>query len=118
AIHYRLNSGGQTPFWDACRADTDLAGAEPIVEFYAENGPSDLGRLALLSPYDQFTIDGWLTLLVGLKAPTTRTYIPTEHEPQLWSKLRAHFRSRAEQALAISDALKVVRSPQWKWRRE
>ena len=118
AIHYRFNTRQLTPFWDACRADTDLAGAEAIVEFYQENGPSDFGRLALLSPYDQFTMDGWLTLLVGQQVPTTRAYVPSPTESELWSKLRSHIRSRAKQAFSIPEALAAVRSPRWKWNRE
>jgi tryptophan halogenase len=118
AIHYRFNSRQQTPFWDACRADTDLAGAEPIVEYYQENGPSDFARLALLSPFDQFTMDGWLTLLVGQKVPTSRSYTPNAAESEHWAKLRAHIRTRAKQAFTIPEALAAVRSPQWKWNRE
>lgn len=118
AIHYRFNTRQRTPFWDACRADTDLAGAEPMVEFYRENGPSDLGRLSLLSPFDQFTMDGWLTLLVGQKVPTTRAYTPSAAEADLWAKLQGHIRSRAKQAFTIPEALAAVRSPHWKWNRE
>ena len=118
AIHYRFNTRQQTPFWDACRADTDLAGAEPIVEFYAENGPSDVGRLTLLSPFDQFTMDGWLTLLVGQKVPAARKFVPTTAEAELWAKLRAHIRLRGQQAFSIPEALAAVRSPRWKWNRE
>jgi len=118
AIHYRFNIRQQTPFWDACRADTDLAGAEPIVDFYQENGPSDLGRAMLLSPFDQFTMDGWLTLLVGMKVPTNRTFTPSPAEAEHWAKLRAHIRSRAKQAFTIREALAAVRSPRWKWNRE
>src|SRR5581483_8509675 len=38
AIHYKFNERLETPFWRACWADADLAGAEEIVEFYRENG--------------------------------------------------------------------------------
>jgi len=63
-------------------------------------------------------MDGWLTLLVGQKVPTTRTYTPSAAEADLWAKLQGHIRSRAKQAFTIPEALAAVRSPHWKWNRE
>ena len=40
AIHYKFNTRFDTPYWKACVADTDLAGAQHFVDFYRENGPS------------------------------------------------------------------------------
>ena len=118
SIHYKFNARQQTPFWQACRAQVDLAGAEEIVAFYEENGPSDLARQELLGSYDQFTMDGWLTLLVGLKAPTRRRFSPSAEEMSVWTQLRAHVRSRAAQAFTIPEALAAIRSPRWKWNRD
>lgn len=115
AIHYKLNTRLDTPFWQACRAETDLAGAEPIVEFFQENGPTDLARQSLLNAYDQFTIDGWLTLLVGMKVPYRKRYVPTREELQIWAQSRAQMRTRAKQGFTVKDALALVRSPRWKW---
>jgi tryptophan halogenase len=39
ALHYRFNTRLETPFWQACRADTDLGEAVGLVEFFEENGP-------------------------------------------------------------------------------
>jgi tryptophan halogenase len=118
SIHYRFNSRQQTPFWDACRNEVDLAGAEEMVAFYHENGPSDYARQALLSPFDQFTMDGWLTLLVGQRVPTQRKYEPASAERATWEQIRAHMQKRAHDALTIPQALAVVRSPRWKWNSE
>jgi hypothetical protein len=94
AIHYRFNSRLETPFWRACHADTDLAGAEEIVEFFQENGPSAHGRTMLLNSLDQFTIDGWLALLVGMKVPCRRRFEPSAAERQEWRRICEHFRTR------------------------
>jgi tryptophan halogenase len=118
AIHYRFNTRQQTSFWKACRAEVDLAGAEAIVDFYAENGPSDFARQALLSPFDQFTMDGWLTLLVGQQVTTQRKYEPTPSERTTWEQIRVHVRARTRDAFTIPQALAVVRSPRWKWNPE
>ena len=80
AIHYKFNTRLDTPFWRACRADADLAGAEDIVEFYEENGPSHLGQVMLLNQLDQFTIHGWLSLLVGMRVPHRSKFEPSQAE--------------------------------------
>lgn len=115
AIHYKFNTRFDTPFWRACRADIELAGAEPIIDFYAENGPTDLARQSLLNPYDQFTMDGWLTLFVGQKVPHRKRYTPSTVEMELWQQIRTQIRSRARQGFTVKEALAIVRSPQWKW---
>jgi tryptophan halogenase len=44
ALHYRFNTMLDTPFWQHCRANTPLHGAQPLVDFYVENGPSLLAK--------------------------------------------------------------------------
>src|SRR5262249_58289961 len=39
AVHYKFNTGMDTPFWRACRADCELGPAAEAVEYYPENGP-------------------------------------------------------------------------------
>jgi len=117
-IHYRYNTALDTPFWRACRADTELAGAEPIVEFFEENGPSDLGRQALLSPFDQFTMDGWLTLLVGQRVPYRKQHVPSNLEAATWRKVNDQNRAQVKNAFTIPQGLAMVRSPAWRWNLE
>ena len=40
AVHYKFNTRLDTPFWRHCREHVALHGAEPVVDFYRENGPS------------------------------------------------------------------------------
>jgi tryptophan halogenase len=118
AIHYKFNTRLDTPFWRACRADTDLAGAEDIVDYFQQNGPSVHARLTLLNQLDQFTIDGWLALLVGMKVPYARTHEATEAERSEWRRISGHFCKQAQQALTIREALDIIRSPRWHWNRD
>jgi tryptophan halogenase len=115
SIHYRYNTRLDTPFWRACRADTDLAGAEDIVEFYQENGPSHHGRVMLLNQLDQFTIDGWLSLLVGMRVPHRSRFQPSEKERAEWRRITEHNKRQAESAMSVKEALDAVRSPRWRW---
>jgi tryptophan halogenase len=39
ALHFRFNRKLDTPFWQRCRAEVDLAGAEAIVEAFGEGAP-------------------------------------------------------------------------------
>ena len=67
AIHYKFNSLSDTPFWRACRADTPLHGAQNVVDYYRENGPSILGGSMLVHAASPFRLDVYLTLLVGMR---------------------------------------------------
>jgi tryptophan halogenase len=115
AIHYKFNTRLDTPFWQACRADTDLAGAQDIVEFYQENGPSHHGRVMLLNQLDQFTIDGWLALLVGMRGPHRSKFAPSADQRAHWRRIGEHNKRLAESAMSIEAALAAMRSPRWQW---
>src|SRR5688572_21853628 len=115
AIHYKYNTRQGTPFWQACRADTDLAGAERIVNYYNENGPSPLCQELLFDPFDQFKLAGYTALLVGMKVPYERTHTPTEAEWRTWNAKRQRFKDAATKALTVREALDIIHSPRWRW---
>jgi tryptophan halogenase len=76
AIHYKFNTRLNTPFWQACRAEAKLHGAEAMVEFYRENGPSSLSG-QLLHSSNSFGVHGYLSLLVGQGVPHAKVYTAT-----------------------------------------
>jgi tryptophan 7-halogenase len=39
ALHYRFNTRKDTPFWSACRRDTDVSGLEPLLEVFRGGAP-------------------------------------------------------------------------------
>ena len=118
SIHYKFNTRLQTPFWLACQADTNLAGAEPIVEYYQENGPSTIWRDALIDVYDLFNLDGWYAMLVGMQVPHRGRYQPSEAEWQQWRKIQQAIRRKAESAMTCEEALRLVYSPAWSWNQD
>ena len=84
AVHYAFNRRLDTPFWKTCRAETDLAGAARLVEFYRENGPSLLGKAQLVRPTNSFGMDGFLTLLVGQMVPHAKAAGISPAEQKVW----------------------------------
>ena len=115
AVHYRFNTRAYTPFWDHCRRDTELGGAELVVDYYRENGPSALPGSALLRPHDQFGMRGYYALLVGQKVTYRQTYVPSAAEWQRWELMREKHRLAAMQAMTVAEALGTIHSPNWRW---
>jgi tryptophan halogenase len=118
AVHYRFNTRLATPFWKACCADVDLAGAQGIVDYYRELGPSIVWRSTLIDSIDQFRLDGYLTLLVGQAVPHARRYDPPAAERELWQKIQTAYRRKGETGMTVEEALAIIRSPTWKWHQE
>ncbi|HEX3313333.1 MAG TPA: tryptophan halogenase family protein [Gemmataceae bacterium] len=115
AIHYKFNERLDTPFWRACRADANLAGAEEFVEYYRENGPSVVYRNTLLPPQDQFGMEGYLSMLVGQQVPYRKKYVPDATAQQNWERIRQAVKNKVSQAFTVREALDFIRSPLWTW---
>ncbi|HEX8912659.1 MAG TPA: tryptophan halogenase family protein, partial [Humisphaera sp.] len=115
AVHYRFNGRLDTPFWQACRETVDLAGAEPVVAFYRENGPTPIWGSTLLPHRDQFGPEGYLSLLLGQGVPHSRAYGPTPAEREAWGTIRRAVGAKAAAGLTVEEALARVRSPGWRW---
>lgn len=115
AVHYKFNTRLDTPFWQACRADTQLHGAEFLVEFYKENGPSVVAGAQLLHPSNSFGMDGYLALLVGQQVPHARRHQPSALEQKLWADKSALWAQQARQGLDVKQCLQAIRKPGWKW---
>lgn len=115
AIHYKYNDRLDTPFWRACRQETDLAGAEPIVEYYQQNGPAPYWAESLFHQSDQFRYAGYSCLLLGQRVPFRKSHVPTSAELQIWERHRARNRATAAAALSVRQALDQIHSPTWKW---
>jgi tryptophan halogenase len=108
-VHYKFNTRLDTPFWRHCREYVDLAGAEEVVEFYRENGPSPIWGKAILKPFDQFGMDGWLAMLVGQKVPHRNPYVPDDRELARWRQHVETNKASALRAVAVKEALLAVR---------
>ena len=115
SIHYRFNTRLDTPFWQAARSDVKMHGAEPIVEFYRENGPSNVAAQRFIHPSNTFGIEGYLTLLTGQGVPHAKPYAPTAAEQKSWTGYQRTWQAAAENAFGVKEALGVFRSPKMRW---
>jgi tryptophan halogenase len=115
AVHYAFNTRLNTPFWQTCRAEVDLAGAARIAEYYRENGPTSLGKHHLLTAINSFGLDGYLALLVGQMVPHERAATASPEETKAWRARLARFAADAKRGFSVSQTLQTIRSPSWKW---
>jgi tryptophan halogenase len=115
AVHFKFNTGLDTPYWRECRALCELGGAAEVVAYYQENGPGIYHKLTLLDRLSQFGLEGYWSLLLGQKVEYQRPYVPSPQERDTWRQIRQAFRAKAEAGVGVKEALGVVRSPQFHW---
>ena len=115
ALHYKLNTALDTPFWRHCVADTDVSNIAGLLEFYAENGPTGFCRYRLPRTENDFGVEGFLVMLVGNRAPYTARHTPTAAERATWERHRAEFNATAQTALDVRETLAFIRHPGWTW---
>jgi tryptophan halogenase len=115
AIHFKFNTRLDTPYWQACRSDTELGTAAEIVEYYQEHGPSGVWRITLIPPNDPFQTEGYLSMLLGQQVPCRKTYTADAQDLLAWQQIRYKIREIAARAFSVPEALRLIRSPAWKW---
>lgn len=111
ALHYKFNTRFETPFWQAARKDVDVAGAETIVEYYRQCGPSSLWGPMLIDPVDIFGPGGYLALFVGQNVPTRVKYEPNMHEKAAWEAEVQKYRAAAHGGVGVAEALAAAVVP-------
>jgi len=117
SIHYKFNDRLDNSFWRETRASVNIAGAEHIVDFFQENGPTLLLRTPVLDAGDPFGAEGYLAILVGLRVPFRQTYLPSESDLNVWAQYKAAVRQMADDGVAVPEAMERLKSPEWKWNR-
>jgi tryptophan halogenase len=115
ALHYKLNTRLDTPFWRHCQNDTDVSSIAPLLEFYRENGPTGFARHLLRPTGSNFGVEGFLVMLVGNRAPYENRHTPPVAERQTWRRYRDHFAAQAKAGMDVKEALSCVRHSQWTW---
>jgi tryptophan halogenase len=115
AIHYKFNTGMDTPFWRECREKCELGRAAEAVDYFRENGPGPYHRQTLLNPLSQFGLEGFWTLLIGQKVPYRGPYVPSPPERETWRQVQQAFKAKGERGVSVKEALTLVRSLEFKW---
>jgi tryptophan halogenase len=111
AIHYKYNTKLQSPFWQACRKDVDLSGADTLVEYYRQCGPSSLWGPMLVDSVDLFPPVSYLALLMGLNVETRYERNISRKEREIWEAERLRFRSAAMNGVTVAEALNMLPPP-------
>lgn len=115
AVHYKYNTRLDTPFWRAARADVALHGAQDVVDFYRENGPSVVAREALIHPSNSFGLDGYLVMMIGQAVPHEKPYQPPPKEAEFWRQRCRQLATEAQNGMDVKEALRAIRQPNLKW---
>jgi len=118
ALHYKVNTRLDTPFWQHCREDTDVSRLEAFFEFYEENGPTGLSRYMLPREGGNFGVEGWLVHMVGNSVPYRARHEATKAERLTWERHRADFAAIAQRSLTVRQALDIIRDPGWTWHKK
>ena len=119
AVHYRFNTRLDTPFWEHCRRETPLHGAERIVRSYQENGPTTVFAMELLNPTTSlFHLEGFYALLLGQKVPHRRVAPADPRVADILASHRAACAAVAAGGLDLRRGLEWMRHPSWPWPRE
>ncbi len=108
-VHYKFNHHIDTPFWDQCRSDCSLGGAAEFYEYYRLAGPSTLSS-RLLCRDSVFGFNGYMNVLLGLKAETERPPEFSERDWQSWGDYAARMKKNAQQALTTEQAIDILLS--------
>ncbi len=115
ALHYRFNTRLETPFWQRCRAETDLGHLDEFIHFYQENGPTGFARQLLPAGSDAFHLSGYLALLLGMKVPYAGGGKIDDAEKATWQRFCQRHGNRAMKSLTVRQCLEAVRHPAWQW---
>ncbi len=115
AVHYAFNDLLDTPFWQACRNDTDLGAAEAFVRYYRDNGPTTSSCGPLMPSENSFGMEGYLSMFLGQRLDHARSYQPDDKELKAWQRYQSELAKRAKSGFTVAQTLELMRSPRWKW---
>jgi tryptophan halogenase len=114
-VHYKFNTRLNTPFWQACRASTDLGEAQELVDYYQDNGPILFGPSLINRSNSVFGVEGYMNMLVGQKVPHQAQFEASAEELRKWGMFKQQNIHMARQSFTVAQALQEIRSPDWEW---
>lgn len=117
AFHYKFNRRRDTAFWRHCHEETSLGDYEGFYRLYEEVGPSP-GLLVKAVPQrpNIYGVEGFLAMLVGMRVPhRAMGWQPAAEDLAKWERQRQKHAGAAASGLTVKEALRAIRSPQWRW---
>jgi tryptophan halogenase len=109
SLHFKFNRRLDTEYWKACRSDASIGNAEGLVDYYRKVGP-DLSLLSVEMKRDFFTLEGYVTLLVGQSVPYEREVRISDAEKQKWARLKARMWDLASTGIPAEEYLQLLRT--------
>ena len=73
------------------------------------------GRHRLRTAVNNFTLEGWLVMMVGNRVPYQRRHAPPATEQRVWEQHRQGLAAHASAGLSVKEALAYVHHPGWSW---
>lgn len=115
AYHYKFNTRLDTPFWKHCREKTSLGDFEAFYQSYLKLGPSPKTIEALPYKPNIYGIEGYLTMLVGMRVPYENQVPPDESERLTWDRHQRAMKAKVAAGVDSKQALAAIRSAHWQW---
>jgi len=118
AIHYKFNRARASEFWRWCNSSITLGSLEGFVDSYQQIGPKlsslipdpvEHGRV-IFPPWSMFGFSGYLTILTGMRVPTSASPTISDGERQKCTELWTLQDERANGALTTEEAIEAVHS--------
>ena len=109
AVHYKFNRRLVTPFWRHCQEQTNLGGAQGLVDFYEAAGPSYMCR-HYIPRSSIFGYNGYMVMLIGQRVSTRFNYAPSQKDREIWKQHQKSVRKVISHAMPMREALHVFLS--------
>jgi hypothetical protein len=72
----------------------------------------------LIDRFDQFGIDGYFAMMIGMKVPYENRYSIPDTEKETLKRIHAACEKKALMSYDCAKGLEAVESPGWKWNRD
>ena len=106
AIHYAFNRKLDTPFWEYCRAETDIGDARERVELFQERAPLTYRQSLFYKTEAVFGDFAYDALLLG-QGVSARFLEPQEKRAE-WQKRNTGLKNLAETCISQAEALALL----------
>ena len=106
AIHYAFNRKLDTPFWEYCRAETDIGDARERVELFQERAPLTYRQSLFYKTEAVFGDFAYDALLLG-QGVSARFLDPQEKRSE-WQKRNTGLKNLAATCISQAEALELL----------